>query len=93
MKAEKISWERTYIDGKECYVLHYSDLLTLSEYQNALITSKFDEAYNIALNRARVFGGKRDMYYTTLGGIVFIASLNAIPEIEQRLKALFNGAD
>lgn len=93
MKADKISWERTYIDGKECCILHFTDLLTLSEYQNTLITGEFDEAYNTALNRAHAFGGKRDIYYTTQGGIVFEASITDIPGIEQRLKTLFDGID
>lgn len=73
--------------------IHYSDLLTLSEYQNALITGEFDAAYNIALNRAIVFGGKRDEYSSLSGGIVFEASVNRLHETEKRLKALFDGAN
>lgn len=93
MITDKISWEKTNIDGKECYVLHYSDLLTLSEYQNALITGEFDGTYSIALNRARVFGGKRDVYYSLSGGIIFETSVNRLHETEKRLKALFDGAN
>lgn len=88
MITDKIRWERTYIDGKECYVCHYTDLLTLSEYQNALITGEFDGAYNIALNRARVFGGKRDIYYSLSGGVVFEAYVNRLHEIERRIKEI-----
>lgn len=88
MITDKISWEKANIDGKECYVCHYTDWLTLSEYQNALITGEFDAAYNIALNRAIVFGGKRDIYYSLSGGITFETSVNRLHEIEKIIKEI-----
>lgn len=93
MKAEKISWMKVVSDkfGNPRYVCHYSDLLTLPEYQQAITDGTFDEAYNVALKRARKVGGKRYRSNEIGGGIVF--QTYSLKETEKRLKALFDGAN
>lgn len=84
MNAERISWIKV---NNSRYVCHYSDLLTLKEYQQAITDGAFDEAYNIALKRAHKVGGKRYHSNEVGGGIVF-QSYN-LRDTERRLKELF----
>lgn len=89
MKAERISWMKVANDynNNPRYVCHYSDLLTLPEYQQAITDGTFDEAYDIALKRARKLGGKRYRSNEIGGGIVF--QTYSIRDTEKRLKEMF----
>jgi hypothetical protein len=59
------------INGNPRYVCHFSDLLNKDEYASALNNLSIDEAYNLALEKAKKIGGKRYCGNDFGGGIVF----------------------
>lgn len=59
------------INGNPRYVCHFSDLLNKNEYTSALNKISIDEAYNLALEKAKKIGGKRYRGNDFGGGIVF----------------------
>ena len=57
--------------GNPRYVCHFSDLMTLDEYQNALMNISIEEAYNTILSKVKPLGGKKYHCNDFGGGVVF----------------------
>lgn len=76
------------INGNPRYVCHFSDLLNRNEYTSALNNLSVDEAYNLALEKAKKIGGKRYHSNDFGGGIVF-KSYNII-DLNKQIEKLKN---
>lgn len=57
--------------GNPRYVCHFSDLISLEEYQDALMNISIDEKYTHVLQRVKSLGGKKYHCNDFGGGVVF----------------------
>lgn len=59
------------INGNPRYVIHFSELLTLDEFDSFSGVDKITQAYNLAIKKAKKLGGKAYRGKDFGGGIVF----------------------
>ena len=59
------------INGNPRYVTHFSELLTLDEFDSFTGLDKITQAYNLAIKKAKKIGGKAYRGKDFGGGIVF----------------------
>lgn len=59
------------INGNPRYVVHFSELLNLNEFDSFSGIVKISQAYNLALKKAKKLGGKAYRGKDFGGGIVF----------------------
>lgn len=74
--------------GNPRYVCHFSDLISLEEYQDTLINLSIDEKYTHVLKRVKPLGGKKYRCNNFGGGVVF-QSYN-LNELCNRINETFN---
>lgn len=59
------------INGNPRYVTHFTELLTLDEFDSFTGLDKISQAYNLAIKKSRKLGGKAYRGKDFGGGIVF----------------------
>lgn len=59
------------INGNPRYVTHFSELLTLDEFDSFTGIDKITQAYNLAIKKAKKIGGSKYRGKDFGGGIVF----------------------
>ena len=59
------------INGNPRYVTHFSELLTLDEFDSFTGLDKITQAYNLAIKKAKKIGGSKYRGKDFGGGIVF----------------------